>query len=55
MLTLFFNHVDTTQESTTPGNLLIVDMRIDGDDSGMGIIGMQDHELLMLLGTSLRW
>jgi len=52
LLALLLQHIHTAQVTATPGYLLIVDVRIDGKDRGMGIVGMQDHELLILLGTS---
>ena len=45
---LLFHHVDTTEESTSVCQFLIVDIGIDGQDGGMGVVGMQDDQLLML-------
>ena len=53
LLALFLQHVHTTQITTTTCNLLIVDVLLDGKDRGMGIVGMQDHKLLILLGISI--
>jgi len=52
LLALLLQHIDTAQETAPASYLLIVDVRIDGNDRGMGIVGVQHHELLVLLGTS---
>ena len=50
LLALLLHHIHTTQETATPRNLLIVDIRINGEYRRVGIVGMQNHELLMFLG-----
>ena len=52
-LPLFFHHVDATQESAPASQILVVDVGIDGQYGGMGIVGVQDDELLVLPCTSL--
>ena len=52
-LTLLLHHVDATQEAAPASQILVVDVGIDGQYGGMGIIGMQDDKLFVLPCTSL--
>ena len=52
LLALFLDHINTTQESATACKILIVEVHIERHDGGMSIIGVQNDELLLLLGGS---
>ena len=52
LLALFLDHINTTQESATACKILIVEVHIERHDGGMSIIGVQNDELLLLLGSS---
>ena len=49
--TLFLNHINTTEETRTTSKILIIKIRAKRHDGGMGIISMENDELLLFLGT----
>ena len=53
LLTLLPDHVDATLKTATPCQILIVEVLVEGHNGGMGIVGVQNDELFLLLGHSL--
>ena len=49
-LTLLLEHIDTTEETTTSCEILVVEIDVQRQNRGMGIVGMKYHELLLSLG-----
>ena len=47
---LFLDHIDATEEAATTCQVLVVDVRIERQDGGVRIVGMENHQLLVLLG-----
>jgi hypothetical protein len=50
LLPFFLDHIDATEESASPCDILIIKVLTQGHDTRVGIVGMQDDELFMLLG-----
>ena len=53
LLALFLDHADTTEEACTPCDILVLEVRVEGHDRRVGIVGVQNNELLLLLGISI--
>jgi hypothetical protein len=51
LLTLFFNHIDTTQEPSTTSQVLIVEILVKRHNARVGIISVQHHKLLLGFST----